>query len=153
MGKAGGKAAFKATEKRLAQLGYAFERINSKQWHVFSRKGSPDVALNPSVSERDARHLVTKLERQHGIQQQVNKRNSAAIKDRQRAERERIRHEMDRLDAERTALIRRKELLPTGQFDLMARNERLALERELQRIDRERREFVQMMTKLEAASA
>lgn len=152
MGKAGGKAAGKAVEKRLLSLGYQFTRVNSHQWWVFTRDGSPDVTLNPAIAEREARFLVKKVERQLGIEQECHKRNAQAIKDRQRAERDRIKAEMDLLDAERTRLIRQKELLPTGDFDRMARNQRLALERELQRIDRERREFVRLMTQLDSAA-
>lgn len=153
MGKASGKSAAKLVEKRLASMGYEFSRSNSHKWWVFSQAGFPDVTLNPAIAERDARHLLKKVERQHGIEQDTNKRNAQALRERRRAERERIRAEMDRLDAERTQLIRQKELLPTGEFDRMARQQRLALERELQRLDVERRQWVQMMTNLEAATA
>lgn len=149
MGKTGGKGVAKAAEKRLASLGYAFERTNSHQWWVFSHPNFPEVTLNPAIAERDARHLIKKIERQHGIEQETNKRNAQALKERRRMERERIRAEMDRLDAERTQLIRRKELLPTGDFDSITRRERLDLERELERIDRERRDWLRMMTQLE----
>lgn len=151
-GKSTGKAPFKAVDKRLESLGYQFVRINSRNWHVYSRSGCPDVTLNPSIAERDARHLVIKVERSLGIEQETNKRNAQAIKDRNRIERDRIRHEMDRLDAERAELIRRKQLLPEGDFDGLARNERLALEREIHRIEGERREWLRLMTQTEATS-
>lgn len=152
MAKSMGKASFKAMEQKLHSLGYEFCRVNSKQWNVYARCGFPDVVLNPSIAERDARFLVKKLDRLHGVNQDVNKRNAQAIKDRQRLERIRIKAEIDRIDAERADLIRRKQLLPTGDLDSVSRSERMAIEREIQRIEKERRDWVNMMTKLEQAS-
>jgi hypothetical protein len=146
------KAAVKAISEKLSTLGYELNRVNSKNWRVYSHPMFPEVAINPNIAERDARIVAKKLDRAHGINQDVNKRNAQAIKERQRIERAQVRAEMDRLDAERAALIRRKELLPTGELDTLTRGERLAIERELQRIDRERQGWVQMMTQLDAAS-
>lgn len=146
----GGKAAFKLMEQKLFTLGYEFQRINSRQWRIYGQPGFPEVSLSTCIHERDARLLVKRLDRFHGINQDVNKRNAQAIKDRRAAERARIRAEMDRLDAERAELIRLKEISASADFDTMPRSERLALEREIQRIERERREWVRMMTQLEA---
>ena len=146
------KAAFKAIDEKLTTLGYEFIRVNSKNWRVYSSAGFPEVIINPGIAERDARIVAKKLDRAHGIDQDVNKRNAQAIKERQRTERAKVRAEMDRLDAERAALIRRKELLPTGKLDTVTRAERLAIEREVQRIEQERRHWVQMMTRLEATA-
>lgn len=148
----GGKATFKMMEKKLAALGYEFQRINSRQWRIYAQPGFPEVGLSTAIHERDARLLAKKLDRLHGINQDVNKRNAQAIKDRRAAERSRIRAEMDRLDAERARLIRAKQLLPVGDFDQVSRRDRLAIEREIERIERERRDWLQMMTSLEAAS-
>ena len=145
------KAAFKAISEKLAMLGYEFTRVNSKNWRVYSSAGFPEVIINPGIAERDARIVAKKLDRAHGINQDVNKRNAQAIKDRQRVERDRIKAEMDRLDAERAALIRRKQLLPSGDLDTVSRGERLAIEREVQRLEQERRQWMQLMTRLESA--
>jgi hypothetical protein len=153
MGQAGGKAAFKAMEQKLTSLGYEFQRVNSKQWRIYGRPGFPEVSLSTAIHERDARLIAKKLDRIHCINQDVNKRNAQAIKDRRAAERQRIKAEMDRLDAERAELIRLKEIAATADFDSMPQSERLALEREIQRIEQERREWVRMMTQLEATTA
>jgi hypothetical protein len=146
------KAAFKAMEQKLEVLGYQFSRVNSKKWYVYAQAGFPEVILNPGIAERDAVYLVKKLDRLHGINQDVNKRNAQAIRERRRVDRQRIKAEMDRLDAERAALIRKKELLPTGDLDLASRQQRIAIEREVERIERERREWTQMMTRLDSQS-
>lgn len=145
-------ALFKEMDRKLITLGYQFTRTNSATWHVYTRDGFPDVALNPSIRERDARFLAKKLDRLHGINQDVNKRNAQAIKERRAAERASIRAEMDRLDAERARAIRAKELLPTADLDHVSRRDRLAIEREIQRIEQEYRKWHQMMTQLEASA-
>ncbi|TWS25557.1 hypothetical protein FK530_22825 [Tsukamurella conjunctivitidis] len=132
-------------ERALTGVGYGFDRTNKSGWSVFTRTGSPDVPVNPRIAERDARHLVVRIEKSHGVAQSTNKRNPEAIRERRAAERARIQAAMDRLDAERAELIRRRELLPSGDFDLMSLSERLRLEREIARIERERREWVQLM--------
>jgi hypothetical protein len=147
----GGKATFKLMEQKLATLGYEFDRINSRQWRIYAQPGFPEVSLSTCIHERDARLIAKRLDRLHGINQDVNKRNAQAIKERRASDRARARAEMDRLDAERARLIRAKELLPTADFDHVSSRERLAIEREIERIEKERREWVQMMTQLEAS--
>lgn len=148
MARTGGKA-FKVMQQKLDSLGYTLDRVNSKSWYVFSRNGFPEITVNPSIAERDAVFLVKKLNRLHGIDQDINKRNAEAIKDRRRIERARIKEAMDRLDAERSEMIRLKEMLPSGDLDTASRQERMAIEREIERIDRERREWVRLMTQSE----
>jgi hypothetical protein len=148
----GGKATFKLMEQKLFTLGYEFQRINSRQWRIYAQSGYPEVSLSTAIHERDARMIAKRLDRLHGINQDVNKRNAQAIKDRRAAERARIRAEMDRLDAERAELIRLKEIAATADFDAMPQSDRLALEREIQRIEQEHRDWVRMMTQLEATA-
>ena len=150
MAKVGGRPAFKLMEQKLESLGYEFARINAKGWHIYHRSGFPDATVNRGISESDARFLARKLDRLHGVNQDTNKRNTQAIKDRRASERARVQAEMDRLDAERARLIRAKELLPTADLDHVSSKERMAIEREIQRIEKERRSWLHMMTQFES---
>jgi hypothetical protein len=140
--------AAKELERVLLDLGYQFDRLNTKGRKVYVRAGHADVPVLPTISEREAKFLIQKLQRQHGIKRETNKRNATIIKERQGSARERIKAETEALNRELLDIMRRKDALPVGDLDEFSRSERVAIEHEITRITAERRKWESLMTEL-----
>lgn len=132
----------------LEAQGYEFARVNSSGRRVYTRAGFPDIPVKLTLSEREARFLIKRLERQHGVPQESHKRNAVAVKDRQSVDRDRLKEQLAALGRRRDELLRQKAELLVGDFTDLARADRLALERELDRLQQERREYERLMTVL-----
>ena len=132
---------FKDVEKQLAKLGYAVSHQNAKAMWVYSCSGREDVAVNPSLSENAARHLVQQLQKTCGTYEAKPKRNATAVKNRQAVQRD---LDAMRLAAERVAIeaqhaeylarIGAAPLTQANRADLARIERRLAEIRELERL-------------------
>lgn len=132
---------FKTVEKQLSKFGYVFSHQNAKAMWVYSHSDREDVAVNPSLSENAARHLIAQLQKVHGTYEAKPKRNASAVKVRHA-----IQRELDavRLAAERAAIetqhaeylarIGAAPLTQANRADLACIEGRLAEIRELERL-------------------
>lgn len=115
------------------QLGYRHERTNSRGHLVYVHASGHEVHISPAVDEDQARAASKAMRKACGQQQTVPKRNATAVKERQRRrhelDAERITAERRERQAERDAILARKEHAPlTGvdREDLRLVDERLA---------------------------
>lgn len=141
-----GKKHFKQVEKKLAALGYEFDHINNCGLWLYTHPDRPPMSVNVSMNEVSARAIARKLDRDLGVERVINKRNAQAIKDRRATGRDRAKAELAVLDAQRAQIIAEKDALPTGALSGIDRGRRIAIEREVLRIDQERAKWQRLMT-------
>ncbi|WP_377324685.1 hypothetical protein ACFJIY_07480 [Pimelobacter simplex] len=141
-----GKKAFRVLEKRLEQLGFEYDRTNSSSQFVYVHDSHADLAINPGLDDNSARHLLRKVERALGCAQQQPKRNAAAVKERQAAEREQLRQEAERLERARLQIIAERDLLLDGAGSHLTNAEIRDLERRVREIEKQQREIHALMT-------
>lgn len=147
-----GKKAFKTLEKRLAALGFEYDRTNSKSQFIYCHATHPELAVNPGADENTARQILRQVERTLGCAQSAPKRDSRAIKQRQSAERENLREEAERLDKIRADFVRQREALLDGAGSGLTNAEIRDLERRIREIEAERREIETLMTEVPTSS-
>lgn len=135
----------------LEHHGYEFDHINAKAMHVYVKGGSPDVAVNLGMDERQARYLIRRLERDNGVQQECTKRNPAQVKARQAAEREKGAARLAVLEQERADILAARDLQLDGHGAQLSRKEVRAIEKRINQIDRERKRLTALMTQAPAS--
>lgn len=145
-----GKKHFRVIEKKLHQLGYQLDYVNGRGGWIYTHGTLPQIQINPSMNERSAATLGKKLDKELGLVRETNKRNAQAIKSRRADERERAKVELEALDKRRQQILAEKDALPTGDLADLGRDQRLALEREMESIERERLRWQRLMTELPA---
>ncbi|MDJ0489104.1 hypothetical protein QNA24_22260 [Rhodococcus qingshengii] len=139
---------FKALERRLTQAGYRYDRTTGGgDQMVFTHPDRPEISIKPDIAEGPMLKLSKRLDAEFKARS-VAKRNPDAVRERQAAERERLKMESDRLDSERALIVAYKESLPAGDFSLLTRNEIHDLEQQIERIDKDRRRIERLMTEI-----
>lgn len=144
----------KALVKELERLGYAYTGRNSKSLHVYEHGNGDRIAVSPSAGDHAARSLLRLAQERCGVAAEpTNKRNTAAIKERQATDRERQKAEV----AAHRALIddllaQRNQMLAGYAAGLSGRDIR-AIEDAIERADRELAELVRLMSGTPAPSA
>ena len=132
---------FRDVEKQLSKFGYTVSHQNAKSAWVYTHSEREDVAVNPSLSESAARHLMQRLQKIHGTYEAKPKRNANAVKVRHTKEAELA---AERLAAERRGIERQRdvylsriagaELTQIDRADLARIERRLAEIRVLERM-------------------
>ena len=136
---------FKQADKHLCDLGWTFDRINSKGWHIYTHTAHHEVSINPSIDERSWRSIKKQTERACGVEQTVTKRNPAAVKERQAAEREALKAEQERLEAERAQILANRDRQLEGLGAVLTPVEVRAITERIEEIDRRHREIDALM--------
>lgn len=146
--KKGGKAAMKKAE----ELGYRLDSTNSKGFRIFVHPCGHEIAINPSADEQSSVRIIQLMQRAVGEQLKTNKRNPLAVRERQAVEREKLRQ---RIEAHRqllTELSAKRLRVLAGIPSAITSTEVLAIEAQIEKVERECREWHRLMVAIPAAS-
>lgn len=139
------KRTYKEAVAYLEDLGYELDRVNSKGFHIFSHCQHGEISVSPSVDEKSKRNLIRRVDKLCGVEREINKRNPAAVRERQAAEREAMKANLSRLDAERERLIAQREQQLDGLGAMLTPVEVRAISEHIEALDRQRREIERLM--------
>lgn len=112
----------------LEAHGYAYVSTNSKGFLTYAN-GAAEVRISPAITEAVARREAEKVRRAHGTAPKPNKRNPAAIRERQERMRRELAADIERSRGRLAELLAARE----GRLDGMAA---VATEEEIRRISR-----------------
>lgn len=138
---------FSAVVSAITELGYVFQRKNSKGYSVF-RHPDPQfrhVSLNEKISDAAAGHLIENTRKAHRAFEYQPKRDPQAVKDRQARERAELKRREGSLAQERAEILRRRDAELNGIGARITASEMNELVRRLEQIEREQREIRKLM--------
>lgn len=137
---------FRNLEKRLEALGFEYDHTNASSQYVYVHESHPDLPINPTLSDNAARQILRKVERTLGCAKKAPKRDAAAIRARQSAERDQLHAEAERLAAARRRLRAERDALLDGNGSHLTNAEIRDIERRVNEIEAREREIASLMT-------
>lgn len=129
----------------LEAHGYAYASTNTKGFLTYTN-GQDEVRISPSISESAARQEATRVRRLHGTDSKPNKRNPAAIRERQERRRRELVADLERSRARLAELMAARDRRLDGVAAVATEEEIRQIARHIERQEAERRELERLMS-------
>jgi hypothetical protein len=128
----------------LERMGFEHDRTNSRGYLIFTFDGQ-EVSVNQGIDERSARNLLKQVERANGVEQQSNKRNATAIRERQATQRNALRSDIERHRVELDAIVAQRARQLDGAAAALTDADILRIQAHIETKERELRDIENLM--------
>lgn len=143
----------KKLTKFLDDNGFQLHRVNKNRGGILRYVHpslSHSVSVTPSISDAEVTHIIHNLQRELGVEtvKDGRKRNSAQVRDRHAAERERVAEQVTRSKTELAELNARQARQLNGYGAVLTRSQIREIALEVERREREIRRLERLMTEI-----